>query len=243
MQIASTPRPLMGLAALAIGGAVLAMGLLQGRTDPGLIPEMAGVAYAGMPDGARFYMQVTEVTVADWSRCREAGGCSLKLQPLPGAAPEDYPATGLSAIDAAEYLAWLNQATGESFRLPTEAEWYAAAASVLPELPDPLFSQPELSWAASYPLAPASDRRLRPTGSHSRTAEGIVDLDGNVWEWTRNCHDGSVSGRCTAFVVAGEHRAVISFMVRDPTRGGCAVGPAPAHLGMRVVSERPVPST
>jgi hypothetical protein len=43
--------------------------------------------------------------------------------------------------------------------------------------------------------------------------------------------------RCPAFYVGGEHIAVMSYLVRDPARGGCAVGTPPAHLGMRLVSD------
>jgi hypothetical protein len=32
--------------------------------------------------------------------------------------------------------------------------------------------------------------------------------------------------------------AVIPFLVRDPARGGCAVGAPPAHLGFRLVTDK-----
>lgn len=53
--------------------------------------------------------------------------------------------------------------------------------------------------------------------------------------------DGQVlSDRCPAMFVGREHVAAMSFLVRDPARGGCAVRSAPAHLGMRLVSDRKV---
>ncbi|MEC8042421.1 MAG: formylglycine-generating enzyme family protein, partial [Pseudomonadota bacterium] len=33
------------------------------------------------------------------------------------------------------------------------------------------------------------------------------------------------------------HVAAIPYLVRDPARGGCAVGSPPAHLGMRLISD------
>jgi hypothetical protein len=45
--------------------------------------------------------------------------------------------------------------------------------------------------------------------------------------------------RCPAFFVGGEHVAAMSYLERDPARGGCAVGTPPAHLGMRLVADDP----
>jgi formylglycine-generating enzyme required for sulfatase activity len=97
--------------------------------------------------------------------------------------------------------------------------------------------------ALAYVLEPQTNRALRPQGTFDTTSQGIVDLNGSVWEWTMECYAGAAGGqsspdRCPAFYVGGEHIAVMSFLVRDPARGGCAVGTPPAHLGMRLVSER-----
>jgi formylglycine-generating enzyme required for sulfatase activity len=116
------------------------------------------------------------------------------------------------------------------------------AAEVLPHTPDPIFTDPELTWASAYLLAPQTSRTLRPQGSFETTSQGIVDLNGSVWEWTQDCYAGTSQGpasadRCPAFFVGGEHVAAVAYLVRDPARGGCAVGAPPAHLGMRLVLE------
>jgi formylglycine-generating enzyme required for sulfatase activity len=92
-------------------------------------------------------------------------------------------------------------------------------------------------------LEPQTNRALRPQGSFDTTSQGIVDLNGSVWEWTMDCYAGVAGAqmspdRCPAFYVGGEHIAVMSYLVRDPARGGCAVGTPPAHLGMRLVADR-----
>jgi formylglycine-generating enzyme required for sulfatase activity len=191
--------------------------------------------------GGPLWVQETEVTLTEWARCHAAEACDLAIMAPDGATSVAWPATGLNAEDAAQYIAWLRSATGHRFRLPTEAEWYELAGAMLPKAPPPLFSQPELTWAADYQLTPSSDRRLRPTGGWSRSGDGIADLDGNVWEWTQDCIVRSRPERCAAFIVGGTHRAVIPYLVRDPANGGCAVGLPPPYLGMRVVSDDPVP--
>ena len=129
--------------------------------------------------------------------------------------------------------------------LPKAIEWQDLAAEVMPETPDPIFTDPSLTWASAYlTTANQTSRALRPSGAFNVTSAGIEDLDGNVWEWTQDCYAGaSAQGksiapdRCPAFIIGGEHEAVMSYLVRDPARGGCAVGAPPAHLGMRLVSD------
>ncbi|WP_394198162.1 formylglycine-generating enzyme family protein [Litoreibacter albidus] len=210
------------------------------------IPVMAEQAVI-MPDGHALYVQKFEVTVAEWNACHAQGACSQALRAKGSHAEAEMPATGLSYVDVGEYLAWINDATGVAFRLPTMAEWEHMAAEVLPHEPDPVFTDPELSWAAAYLMEPQTKRTLRPQGSFKTTSQGVVDLNGSVWEWTQDCYAGASEGqvtqdRCPAFFVGGEHIAAIPYLVRDPARGGCAVGSPPAHLGMRLVSDRAVRS-
>lgn len=204
------------------------------------MPDMADHLIV-MPDGKTLQVQRYEVTVDEWNRCHVDGGCILKLRTRPGLDPTTTPATGLSYLDVNEYLRWFNAATGHEFRLPTIAEWEQMASSVLPEEPDPIFTDPSLTWASAYLIEGIAPRALKPQGSFSISPEGIADLDGSVWEWTQDCYAGSNGeidpDRCPAFFVGGEHLAAIPFLVRDPARGGCAVGSPPAHLGMRLVSD------
>lgn len=209
--------------------------------DPSYLPVMAEKAVV-LPDGRSVYAQKFEVTVAEWNRCASDGGCALTLRARPDQDPATTPATGLSYVDVQEFVAWVNAQGRHAFRLPTADEWNVMAAAVLPDKPDPIFTDPSLTWASSYLTEGLAPRALKPQGSFSVSPEGIADLDGSVWEWTMECYDGQEGGtasvRCPAFFVGGEHLAAMSYLVRDPARGGCAVGTPPAHLGLRLVSDR-----
>jgi len=225
----------LGIAAAGFIGGVL----FEHGPDAAFVPDFARSPVV-MPDGHMFYAQRHEVTIAEWNRCAAEGACTLTLRARPDQEARTTPATGLSYLDVQQYLGWINKKSGHAFRLPTAKEWNVMAAPVLPEAPDPLFTDPSLTWASSYLMEGLAPRALKPQGSFSTSAEGIADLDGSVWEWTMECYDGSANARCPAFFVGGEHLAAMSYLVRDPARGGCAVGTPPAHLGMRLVSDVPI---
>lgn len=206
-------------------------------------PDMADRVVI-LPDGAALHVQRHEVTVTEWNTCYSQGGCPMALRPRAHHDPDTTPATGLSHDDARAYVRWINAATGHEFRLPSLAEWTHMAQPVLPDAPDPLFTDPSLTWASSYLAEGLTPRALKPQGSFSVTPEGIADLDGSVWEWTQDCYadaaDGVDPARCPAYFVGGIHVAAMFYLERDPARGGCAVGSPPAHLGLRLVSDGPV---
>ena len=228
----------LAVAAALIGVALLPRGPDLDMTFAPLLAQRPVV----LTDGTALYVQKYEVTVAEWNACHQAGACTQHLRVADNRTPEEMPATGLSYVDVGEYLAWINVTTGHDYRLPSLMEWEYMAAEVLPETPDPIFTDPELTWASAYLMEPQTKRTLRQQGAFDTTREGIVDLNGSVWEWTDDCYAGASEGlvtrdRCPAFFVGGEHIAAMSFLERDPARGGCAVGVPPAHLGMRLVTD------
>lgn len=240
-------RPTMttiSLGLLALGLVVIAGAAFNLRSpEPTLLPIMADhpVVFAG---GRKIYVQRHEVTIAEWNICAAADACTLELRATPRHDPATTPATGISYVDVQEYIAWINKASGHVFRLPSATEWDAMAAAVLREKPAPIFTDPALAWASGYLTEGIAPRALKPQGSFSTSPEGVVDLDGSVWEWTQDCYAGTAAdsdpARCPAYIVSGEHVAVIPYFTRDPANGGCAVGTPPAHLGMRLVSDTPL---
>ncbi|MBK5932601.1 formylglycine-generating enzyme required for sulfatase activity [Rhodovulum imhoffii] len=229
----------LAVSGLLVAGVVGGV-LIQRAPVSTFMPVMAARPVI-FPDGTAIFVQRHEVTIAEWNNCHAQGACALELRAASGRNPATTPATGLSYLDAQEYVSWISSVTGHAFRLPTVPEWEFMAASVLPEVPDPLFTDPSLTWASAYLVEGVAPRALRPQGSFSISSHGIADLDGSVWEWTQDCYAGATESvdpaYCPAFFVGGEHQAVMSFLVRDPARGGCAVGTPPAHLGMRLVTD------
>lgn len=236
-----TPLRLVALGLVPV--VILGVALMPRGPDPAFLPVMTDQPVV-MADGAAIFVQRFEVTIADWNRCAAQNACQLDLRAPSHLDPATTPATGLNYQDAQDYVAWINRNSGHTFRLPTLAEWDAMAAPVLPDKPDPLFTDPALTWASSYLTEGLAPRILKQQGGFSTSPDGIADLDGSVWEWTQDCYAGVADGvdpdRCPAFLVAGEHVAAMPYLVRDAARGGCAMGTPPAHLGMRLVTDDPV---
>jgi formylglycine-generating enzyme required for sulfatase activity len=225
-------------AVLAVAGAasLTTAGLFEGRV---IEPETRVVQ---LDTGKTINVATLEVTYASWAACQAAGACSY----LPRANDElkgtDYPVTGVSYLDAMEYIDWINvatgrAATGQAYRLPTADEWKAAARE-LPQAPyKKLFDDPRLAWAADYGAMPAVSPKLKASGGFGTFQNGISDLAGNVWEWTSSCAVAAAAARCPAYLVEGLHEAKLSIFIREPAVGGCAAGVPPAHVGLRLVRD------
>jgi formylglycine-generating enzyme required for sulfatase activity len=98
-----------------------------------------------------------------------------------------------------------------------------------------------MAWAAQYGQEETPGGPVRTQGSWSGTADGIFDVNGNVWEWTDSCITAAPLGvdatRCPAMKVMGAHASVLSVFVRNPASGGCATGKPPTHVGFRLVED------
>lgn len=191
------------------------------------------------------------VRQSDYGACVADGGCKVTL--TQGA--DNLPQVDVSYIDAVAYAHWLSEKTSQTWRLPTDAEWVRAAGDRFNEVilgdisNDP---DPSKRWLKKYRAEAlergAIDPVLRPIGSFGANDLGVVDIWGNVWEWTQSCFlNGKVSddgvkmlestSYCGVRAVQGKHRAFIIDFVRDAKSGGCAVGTPPDNLGFRLVRE------
>jgi formylglycine-generating enzyme required for sulfatase activity len=157
-----------------------------------------------------FYIDVTEVTVEDYTACVAAEYC------LPARAQDDpacnygrssrgrHPINCVTWVDASMYCDWLGK------RLPTEEEWdYAALrGSRLYPWGNTVPSRSLLnacgeecnpnstSWGNDgYPTT-------APVGSFPAggTPEGLEDMGGNVWEWVHSRMCRYPSSPCTSCI-------------------------------------------
>lgn len=154
-----------------------------------------------------------EVTRDEWRACQMAGRCrTVDDEILEG---DRRPITGVSWNDAASFIAWLNESSGQNgFRLPSEAEWEHAAqgggtsdygpANDVRQLCDYAngadASLKTILWA-NPTCNDGKDRGVTTAGSYRPNLYGVHDMQGNVWEWVEECSDlpskssgGSASG-------------------------------------------------
>jgi formylglycine-generating enzyme required for sulfatase activity len=166
-----------------------------------------------------FCMDVTEVTVAAYAGCTAANVCSEpdpylpddndKLRRAcnwkrPGA--EHHPVNCIDWQQASAYCNWAGK------RLPTEEEWEWAArgeaeARLYPwgnDAPGPTRLNACDDRCVAWGLENANKQwqemfagddgwpTTAPVGSYPKgaTAQGLLDMSGNVWEWTSSNYDG-----------------------------------------------------
>jgi formylglycine-generating enzyme required for sulfatase activity len=193
-------------------------------------------------------MMKHQVSAADYQACVDAGACRALDRGVTVAT--DRPVVGVSWQDAEAYAAWLSGTTGDRYRLPTDEEWAFAAGSRFRD--DGLAvddNDPSKRWIARYERESGrdDDSATRAFGAFGTNDNGLLDLAGNVWEWTATCFERHVlddAGRtvketanCGVRVAEGAHRAYVTDFIRDARAGGCASGVPPSNLGFRLVRE------
>jgi serine/threonine protein kinase len=115
-----------------------------------------------------FAMMRNETSVANYNLyCLSVKGCTPA-----SAASSDLPVTTASADDAAKYAAWLSEASGAKYRLPSEREWRRAAGSA---------HDPDANCVADGQGSRGTV--LRATSLGAMNEYGLRDVVGNVQEW------------------------------------------------------------
>jgi len=130
-----------------------------------------------------FFMDRTEVTNAEYSQfVRETnhGAPGYWGGPKPPFGQEQWPVVTVSFDDANAFAAWRSKRDKVTYRLPTEEEWeYAARNGTNGDL---------YPWGPAWKDKAAVLKEVTPAPVGSRpdgkNKWGVVDLIGNVWEWT-----------------------------------------------------------
>ena len=140
------------------------------------------------------------VTVGEWRAFVQATGWRPGGEvdwDAPGFAQTDrHPVVGVNWYDAIRYVRWLSEATGKSYRLPTEAEWeYACRAGTKTAFS---FGDTITTEQANYDgnftynggARGVYRRGTTPVGTFPANPWGLYDMHGNVWEWVQDVvHD------------------------------------------------------
>lgn len=100
---------------------------------------------------------------------------------------EAHPVVNVSWNDALDYCSWLSEKTGRAITLPSEAEWEKAARGDMDKRDYPWGKRKELHCNSSE----LGLVKTTPVGLflNGVSPYGLLDMSGNVWEWTRTIWD------------------------------------------------------
>jgi len=166
-------------------------------------PPIELVHIPGHGDVQPFWIARTELTNAQFAPFVQATGYDGGDHPssrsgeeflqdwrdgAPPAGRADYPVCYLNVHHARAFCDWASRATGRTVRLPSDAEWELAARG-----PEGRTFPWGDEWDAQRCNSGTSDDGFggaAPVGSFPRgaTPEGVLDLAGNIWEWTADAH-------------------------------------------------------
>ena len=148
-----------------------------------------------------YYIGETEVTQELWN-------AAMGSNPSYFTGNMQRPVEQVSWDDCQTFISKLNQLTGETFRLPTEAQWeYAARGGN--QAQGRLYSGSNtidnVAWYGSN-----SSSTTHPVKTKAPNELGIYDMSGNVWEWCSDCY-GSYSSAAQTDPTGpskGSHRVI-----------------------------------
>jgi TPR repeat protein/formylglycine-generating enzyme required for sulfatase activity len=191
-----------------------------------------------------------EVTFDEWDACIADGGCGGYRPKDMGWGRGRQPVINISFEDAVAYAEWLSRKTGQTYRLPSEAEWeYAARAGTTTAYHvGAAISTEQAAFGADPRHGPRN--HTVPVGSFPPNGFGLHDVHGNVAEWTEDCWTDNyfsgpkdtaarTNGNCNFRVTRGGNWNLSDIYARSASRywTSAAKGEGKDGNGFRVVRE------
>lgn len=195
-----------------------------------------------------------EVTFDQYTLFAEQPGRAQSIPHDRGWGREDRPVIQISWQDAIAYTQWLSERTGDTYRLPTEAEWeYAARGGT--QTPfwtgntirgDQENINSEDPWGGGVSIGFSWGRTI-PVGSLKPNPYGLYDMLGNALEYTCSVYDadynnGSETSCSNDIAIPHLHRGGTYYSgassARVYRRGGTLeTNKHSGELGFRVVRD------
>jgi formylglycine-generating enzyme required for sulfatase activity len=145
-----------------------------------------------------FAMGKYAVTFEEYDRFAEATGREKPADN--GWGRGRRPVINVSWNDAVAYTDWISKQTGQTYRLPTEAEWeYAArAGTTTPFYFGETINTDQANYNGNYTYGNERKGVYRQqtveVGQFPANTWGLHDMHGNIWEWTCSLYDKDYGG-------------------------------------------------
>jgi formylglycine-generating enzyme required for sulfatase activity len=125
-----------------------------------------------------FAMGKTPVTQKQWQAVMGSNPSHFKED------GDDCPVENVSWLEVEQFIQKLNSKTGNTYRLPSEAEWeYAARAGTAGKW---CFGNEEKQLGQYAWYRDNSGSRPHPVAQKQANDFGLFDVHGNVWEWVQD---------------------------------------------------------
>jgi hypothetical protein len=179
-------------------------------------------------------MGIHEVTLDEYDACFRAGVCTHFAWTESGARG-GLPVTDVNREDAQTYTRWLSCLTNDRYRLPTDAEWLAAAESERERFARSSTDKPAIANCRGCG-GTSTGRSPNTVGSFAPSEYGLYDLVGNVWEWVADC-GGAAQGTCPQGLVRGGAFTTRRSVAVTLPSGELRAVTRDRNIGFRVVRE------
>jgi serine/threonine protein kinase/formylglycine-generating enzyme required for sulfatase activity len=183
----------------------------------------------------------SEINNGLWKLCHVQKGCK-HLASSTGDA--QLPVTNLSLEDIKEFSLWISKLTSQTYRLPSEAEWEAAAISFEQGIKNNLCRYVNFADSSSpYPWKDSQCNDKTAQGPAKVTSmaasNGLYHMLGNVWEFTSTCWDANIateiSNSCLKATVKGGAFNNVPWRTRASYRSFVGPDLRDSNLGFRLV--------